>query len=139
MEIQRINEIVSAIPAGRWMSYADVVVAAGEHPAAARRLNQHLIREDPPGAHRVLKGDGRVADNALGDPGGVRERLEAEGVMFEDDEAAAEQRMRATDLPKRRGRRRRRAEATAGAARGPAPSKRESSPSGNGAPTGKGA
>ena len=107
MEIQRINEIVAGIPAGRWMSYADVVVAAGEHPAAARRLNQHLIREDPPGAHRVLKGDGRVADNALGDPAGVRERLEAEGVMFEDDQAAAEQRMRASDLRKRRGRRRR--------------------------------
>ena len=107
MEIQRINEIVAAIPAGRWMSYADVVVAAGEHPAAARRLNQHLIREDPSGAHRVLKGDGRVADNALGDPAGVRERLEAEGVMFEDDQAAAEQRMRANDLPRRRGRRRR--------------------------------
>jgi alkylated DNA nucleotide flippase Atl1 len=106
MEIQRINEIVAAIPAGRWMSYADVVVAAGEHPVA-RRLNQHLIREDPPGAHRVLKGDGRVADNALGDSAGVRERLEAEGVMFEDDQAAAEQRMRANDLPKRRGRRRR--------------------------------
>ena len=43
MDITRINEIVTAIPAGRWMSYADVVVGAGEHPAAARRLNQHLI------------------------------------------------------------------------------------------------
>jgi hypothetical protein len=55
----------------------------------------------------VLKGDGRVADNALGDPAGARERLEAEGVMFEDDQAAADQRIRANDLPKRRRRRRR--------------------------------
>jgi alkylated DNA nucleotide flippase Atl1 len=109
MEIQRVNEIVAAIPAGRWMSYADVVTAAGEHPAAARRLNQHLIREDPPGAHRVLKGDGSVADNALGDPGTVREHLEREGVRFESDRAAAEQRIRADELPKRAKRARRKA------------------------------
>jgi alkylated DNA nucleotide flippase Atl1 len=105
MDVERVRAVVAAIPRGRWMSYADVVVAAGEHPAAARRLNQYLIREDPPGAHRVLKGDGSIADNALGAPVTVRQQLESEGVPFEDDRAPADRRVREKDLKKRRARR----------------------------------
>lgn len=115
MDPDRVREVVEAIPEGRWMSYGDVVLAAGEHPAAARRLNQQLIRDEPAGCHRVMKGDGTIGENALADPEGVRVRLEADGILFDEEGAASpDQRIREKDL--KRGRRRRtRRKAAAGA------------------------
>ena len=64
MDPDRVREVVSAIPEGRWASYGDVALAAGGTLQHARTLNRHLIRHPVDGAHRVLREDGSVAATA---------------------------------------------------------------------------
>jgi alkylated DNA nucleotide flippase Atl1 len=100
MDTDKLRTVLETVPAGRWTSYADIVAALGAAPAAARRINQALIKHELANGHRVLKGDGSIAPTALGDPATVHARLVEEGVTFDDlGRAPQESRFRPEALP----------------------------------------
>jgi alkylated DNA nucleotide flippase Atl1 len=94
MDTERLLCILDDVPAGRWVSYADIAVAAGGSLASARRVNSVLRKHGHPNAHRVLKSDGTVAATALGNPEKVRRALKREGIAFSDGRAPQEARLK---------------------------------------------
>ena len=85
---EKIYEIVKAIPAGEVATYGQVAILAGNVNLARAVGNALHVNPDPSNipCHRVVNSKGKVAEfYAFGGADAQRKRLEAEGVVFEEN------------------------------------------------------
>ena len=99
---QRIDDVVSAIPRGRWTSYGDIAKVLG---TAGQVVGQRVSKEYTSGAWRVLRASGEIApgfkwsDTSPNAGRDLREVLVEEGVTFDDKGLATEElRLRPEDI-----------------------------------------
>ena len=88
--VQRVREVVAAIPAGETLSYGEVAELAGLRSA---RLVGRILAEDGSDLpwHRVLRSDGRAAPHLAAEQAA---RLRAEGILMVDGRLPREHRRR---------------------------------------------
>jgi alkylated DNA nucleotide flippase Atl1 len=105
IDFELATGFIEAIPPGRWSSYGDVAAAAGS-PKGAMAVGTWLSKGDGiANVYRVLNHLGKVSPGWTAEhpdlpptPTAVREKLESEGVLFNDDDRASkEQRWTAED------------------------------------------
>ena len=94
---ERVYQIVMRIPLGKVLSYGDVARMAGS-PRSSRQVGWALHCNPRPGeipCHRVLFRDGSVSSGfAFGGPQVQRAMLEAEGVVFDENNKTDMQKFR---------------------------------------------
>lgn len=85
---ERVYQVVIRIPRGKVLSYGDVARMAGS-PRSSRQVGWALHSNPRPGeipCHRVVFKDGSVSSGfAFGGPQIQRAMLEAEGVVFDEN------------------------------------------------------
>jgi|SRR3989344_656529 len=85
--IERVHELVWKIPLGKVSTYGDVAKVLGMRDVRKIGWALHANKDTNCPCHRVVNKDGRVAPGyAFGGSQEQRRKLEAEGVVFKDDE-----------------------------------------------------
>ena len=84
VQVERVRELVAAIPPGRVATYGDIASAAG---LSSPRIVGWIMRTDSADLpwHRVITASGRPAAHLRSDQ---LERLRAEGVLAQDGRIA---------------------------------------------------
>ena len=95
-----LHSILEALPEGHWTTYGDLADAVG---TAAQPLGNHVTTcRQCTNAHRILTGEGKVADGfAWLDPADERDSLAllgSEGLAFIEDRADRDRRLFSDDL-----------------------------------------